>query len=353
MSHSKERTEKTCLNCAASLHGRYCHVCGQENIEPRQTFWHLVSHFFSDITHFDGKFFVTLKDLILKPGFLSKEFVLGRRESYLHPIRLYVFTSAIFFILFFSVVNVKDFARSDEVSMGSIDMETLRSNTLKGARNREDSQNVETAISKLANGGRLLEPGPKLPRKGIHVTTIPYMSFTEYDSVQNALNPSLRDGWLRRKITLKLIEINGKMGKDKQGFLVEWFTLFLHQFPKILFISLPIFAVLLKLLYIRNKSVYYVDHGIFALHLYVFTFIMMLLYLVFKWIETRWGWSWIWILNTALGIFALIYFYLAMINFYRQSRIKTILKYVILAILSIVMIFSLFGGFLLFSLVEA
>jgi len=81
--------------------GRYCHVCGQENVEPKESFWHLLTHFFNDITHFDGKFFITLKDLLFKPGFLSKEYMIGRRASYLNPVRMYVFTSAIFFLLFF------------------------------------------------------------------------------------------------------------------------------------------------------------------------------------------------------------------------------------------------------------
>src|SRR4029079_8070293 len=84
------------------IHGRYCHVCGQQNLEPKESVWHLVSHFFNDITHFDGKFFTTLKYLLLKPGFLSREYIKGRRSSYLDPVRMYVFTSAIFFLLFFA-----------------------------------------------------------------------------------------------------------------------------------------------------------------------------------------------------------------------------------------------------------
>ncbi|HEX4852390.1 MAG TPA: DUF3667 domain-containing protein, partial [Puia sp.] len=92
MSHSKERSEKICLNCNATIYGRYCHVCGQQNIEPKQSVWHLITHFFYDITHFDGKFFVTLKDLLIKPGFLSREYMIGRRMSYLDPIRMYIFT---------------------------------------------------------------------------------------------------------------------------------------------------------------------------------------------------------------------------------------------------------------------
>ncbi len=86
--------------------GLFCHNCGQENIEPKESVWHLVSHFFQDITHFGVKFFTSLKDLIIKPGFLSKEYMIGRRVRYLNPIRMYLFTSAIFFLIFFSLYAV-------------------------------------------------------------------------------------------------------------------------------------------------------------------------------------------------------------------------------------------------------
>ena len=102
VSHLKERKEQNCLNCHTALSGRYCHVCGQENLEPKETVWHLVQHFFNDITHFDGKFFSTVKYLLKRPGFPSSEYAKGRRASYLNPIRMYVFTSAIFFISSFS-----------------------------------------------------------------------------------------------------------------------------------------------------------------------------------------------------------------------------------------------------------
>jgi hypothetical protein len=102
MSHHQERSEKNCLNCGSQVYGRYCHVCGQENKEPKESFWHLVSHFFNDITHFDGKFFNSVKYVLFRPGFLPAEHMRGRRASYLDPVRMYIFTSAIFFLLFFS-----------------------------------------------------------------------------------------------------------------------------------------------------------------------------------------------------------------------------------------------------------
>ena len=66
-----------------------------------------INHFFSDVTHFDGKFFITVKDLFAKPGFLSAEYMIGRRVRYLDPIRMYIFTSAIFFLIFFSLFDVQ------------------------------------------------------------------------------------------------------------------------------------------------------------------------------------------------------------------------------------------------------
>ena len=92
MPHLPERSEKVCLNCKADLIGRFCHICGQENVEPKEGFWHMVTHFVFDLFHFDGKFLSTLKYLLFKPGYLSKEHLIGKRASYLHPIRMYVFT---------------------------------------------------------------------------------------------------------------------------------------------------------------------------------------------------------------------------------------------------------------------
>ena len=100
MSHLPQRKEKNCLNCGTTVIGKYCHNCGQENIVPKESVWHLVTHFFNDITHFAGKFFSTLKDLLFKPGFLSKEYIKGRRATYLNPVRMYLFTSFIFFLYF-------------------------------------------------------------------------------------------------------------------------------------------------------------------------------------------------------------------------------------------------------------
>ncbi len=85
--------------------GKYCQNCGHENVEQKDTVWHLISHFFSDITHFDGKFFTSVKDIVSKPNFLSKEYMLGKKAAYLNPIRMYLFTFFSFFF-FISVFEI-------------------------------------------------------------------------------------------------------------------------------------------------------------------------------------------------------------------------------------------------------
>ena len=90
MSQRKQRNEPDCLNCGTIVVGRYCQNCGQENIEVKETFLQIVYHFIADITHFDGKLIQTVRLLILKPGFLTKEYVAGKRFRYIHPIRMYI-----------------------------------------------------------------------------------------------------------------------------------------------------------------------------------------------------------------------------------------------------------------------
>ena len=103
MQHAHLRKDKICLNCGATVQERFCSHCGQENTEPRESFRHLIGHFFADVTHYDAQVFTTVKDLIVKPGYLTGQYNAGKRVSYLNPIRMYIFISAVFFIVAFSL----------------------------------------------------------------------------------------------------------------------------------------------------------------------------------------------------------------------------------------------------------
>ncbi len=105
MSHTKLRIEKNCLNCGHTVEERYCPNCGQENIELHDSTFHLVLHFVQDIFHYEGKTWHTLRSLIRKPGLVAAEYLAGKRVHNIQPIRLYFFTSTIFFLLLFYYVR--------------------------------------------------------------------------------------------------------------------------------------------------------------------------------------------------------------------------------------------------------
>src|SRR3954462_15825380 len=105
MSKSPIRKDKTCLNCNYVVENKFCPNCGQENTDTRKTFHHLFVHFFEDLTHYENAFWKTIKNLLFKPSSLTREYLSGRRLSYLAPVRLYIFIS---FITFFTIAISAD-----------------------------------------------------------------------------------------------------------------------------------------------------------------------------------------------------------------------------------------------------
>jgi hypothetical protein len=400
VSHLKERKEKNCLNCQSEVVGRYCHKCGQENLEPKETVWHLIQHFFNDITHFDGKFFETVKYLLSRPGFLSLEYMRGRRMAYLNPIRMYVFTSAIFFIILFSMKKPEDMAKAGDYTKDDLkvamNLGALRQDSARLVRNlkvEDDADDKEdlkekieyraieiAAIKKtygdtvkrifnknelagfvtqaytdsITSGNYNIAKQNKFKRAArlyakeesdnVNINVyqddqifgwgIKYRTVAEYDSAEKALPDSLRDGWLKRMIIRRSMVILKEYREDRRLFLEHLIENIFHSFPKILWISLPIFAMILNILYFRHKQYFYVNHGIFAIHVYCATFIQLFVFLMIfqltKIADASWLHTILLLLNIAVFIWMMIYPYKAMRGFYMQRRAKTFLKYFIL-----------------------
>ena len=351
MSHSKIRSEKVCLNCGTETPGRYCPACGQQNIEPKQTVWHLITHFFSDITHFDGKFFVTVKDLFAKPGFLSRQYMLGRRVSYLDPIRMYIFTSAIFFLIFFSMINVKNI-RFDNESNKEIHPDSVYHELLSGAKNAQDSADILKIQKAISVSPKAKDSSQTRVHTNIDIERSEFATVAAYDSAEKKMPAEKRDGWLKRLIKIKTIELNERYKNEKGNLFRELLSNYIHNCPKVLFISLPLFALLLKLLYIRRKQFYYVDHGIFSVHLYIFSFLILLILFGIGELRTYSGWAWLNWMIAAIILYAFIYYYKAMRRFYGQGRAKTVIKYILLFILSFIVQLTIFVAAIVFTVFE-
>ncbi|HXL56656.1 MAG TPA: DUF3667 domain-containing protein, partial [Chitinophagaceae bacterium] len=349
MSHLKERKEKNCLNCNAEVLGRYCHICGQENVEVEESFWALATHLIYDITHFDSKFFDTVKYLLLKPGFLSKEYLRGRRASYLHPIRTYVFTSAIFFIVFFTFIvkpgeieknmNTLSYKKPALTEGNKSISEQIRvlQDSLKKTTDEKQRKKIKEEIYGLNIVSSYIPSSEEAEDSIKHNSNKSDMvvnfgnipsTIQEYDSLQQKLRESERDNWLGKLLTYRVISINQKYKGNSERFKEDYLEKFKHSIPQMMFISLPLVALVMQLLYIRRrKQFFYVDHVILMIHVYIAIFISLLIYYGFDALHkaTDFGlFGWI---TTLIGIYIFLYCFMAMYKFYRQGIFKTFVKY--------------------------
>jgi len=365
MSHGKLRTEKNCLNCNAQLYGRFCSVCGQENIEPHETFWQLLSHFVYDLFHYDGKAVSTIKTLLFRPGLLTHEYVRGRRASYLHPIRLYIFISAMFFLLVFSLSNSNDEALNENFKTAILHdkdslqkqlantTDTIKRNKISNQIKEEDEiLHIYDMTGMRMDTADIRNQDTISLTKGIIITDDLPATIFEYDSIQKKLPQKSRDGWLMQKVNQKVISINAKYKGRRVEFYEAIKEKFVHSLPQMMFISLPVAALIFSVLYVRRKQFTYVQHGVFTVHIYSAVFIFILMLYALSVLNNYLHWGLIKIIIDIGVLFIFFYLYKSMRNFYEQQRFKTILKYFIFLssysiVLSLLMII-----FLLTSLIQ-
>jgi hypothetical protein len=175
-----------------------------------------------------------------------------------------------------------------------------------------------------------------------------FTNIASYDSAQLTLPKSERDNFIERKFKLQNIHLREKYHGDSKAIWEAILEKFKHIFPQMLFVSLPLFALLLKLLYVRRKNFFYVNHVVFTIHLYCGTFIIILggvlvdsLFKSFNYHNKFFS-----LFFTIAGFF---YLYKSMRNFYEQRRAKTIFKYLLVLFLSLFVMSFLFGVFFIFS----
>jgi hypothetical protein len=209
--------DEKCLNCQYPLIGDFCSQCGQKANLHKDSFWHMMIHFFGDYFHYDNKFWKTMRALFLSPGKLSLDYIQGKRATYLNPIPLYILVTTLFFIVNgWEVTSNKESKEEVEFSKNEIKVET------------------QDSLLQLANDGKNLKVS--MDTNGIHVNG--YQSVEQYDSLQNALPDSLKSTGLNRYFERKSIKLKKDTGNDLS--LTEMFEEKIsHSVPKLLFLLMP------------------------------------------------------------------------------------------------------------------
>ncbi len=315
------RSEKNCLNCGAYVEERYCSRCGQENLETKESVRHLISHFFSDLTHYDSKVFTTLKDLLFKPGFLTNEYLAGRRTSYLHPIRMYIFVSFLYFLVTLSFNGLEHQAEEaiaktasqntrKEIADSLRTMLASRGNNLTSGKIKDSV--IRNILSKIDTG--------KVHKTDLTVLfNIRYQDLVAFDSAQQLLPEQKREKGLKPWLYHRWLNTINLYGK--RGMILEVSNRTLHFVPKLMFFLLPIFALLLKLFY-NKKKYFYADHVIFSLHYHTAVFLIFLVVAIISLLFPVLAKD----AESVEYLLALIYLGMALRKTYGQSASYTLLK---------------------------
>ncbi len=329
MKHHPLRKDHTCLNCGNQVENRYCGHCGQENTETRTSFGHLTKHFLEDLTHYEGKFWSTLGYLFAKPAWLTRQYLDGRRSSYLPPIRLYIFAS--FLTFFLPSLLVSPFSE-EETNLSQADLTEL-------AELKMDTTDNFTYHSRL----------------GL-VARTKYKSVQELDSVKAmdelSGNPMSYMDYIWDK---KAIELRGYESIRLWEMFVETLK---KNFPKTLFLFLPLFALVMMLFH--RKSSFYFDHAIFTLHFFSFMLLAFSGYILLSTITERiYYFSDIGLLDhtrpvlfSLLMLWYIYYYFRSHQKLYQEKPAISITKAFVVLMINLILFSALFLGLFFLTLIS-
>ena len=328
----------TCLNCNAPLTGKFCSSCGQEDRPQKLSVWQLLGQFFSGLLNYDGRLILSIRLLFSKLAALTLAYMEGKRSSFVNPVQLYLFTSAIFFLFSstFSTPDLINIASDDEkgnvVSIGSLP-ETSASETVDFAKGF--SEGIEA-------GKRMTESDSIVNLES------DFESYEEYLSNQLTLKPEERSSSFELKFVEKFYQIKDKY-EGQKGFLQAFGEEILNRLPQVLFITLPLLALILKLVFIRRKHYWYIDHLIFVLHIATSFFILLFIQKGLELLASSTDWSAFSLISGLLGFSWFIYYLISFKRFFEKGWLKTLLFFFLTGFLQSIVFMVVFALLLVFA----
>ncbi len=201
-----------CHNCGAAVNYHYCALCGQETKLHVASAGEFIHEFVGHYIALEGRLWTTVQKLLFRPGFLTAEYIAGRRARYVQPLRVYL----TFSILFFFVIKL-----------------------------------AGTPVAKVD------EAAPSTP-----------MITFEQKKPEKELNPALQR--LPLALQARIKAFNARPAEEQSR---TFQAAFFGYVPYAMFFLMPVFALFLKLLYAGSDR-RYGEHLLFALHANGFAFAM-------------------------------------------------------------------------------
>ncbi|MDN5925305.1 MAG: DUF3667 domain-containing protein [Xanthomonadales bacterium] len=344
-----------CGNCGAVLHGAYCHQCGQAAKSPLRHLSGLIEDALDTVFNFDGRFVHTLPALFFRPGFLSIEYFGGHRARYIAPFRLmFLLCLMAFFVTQLELdhgskpilVNTEAGAQINAQLDRQLDhwRQAAKVAAVSGAASSTPATAVSTASPAAAASTPM--PSDDTPLPGHFPSSArldPHRHPMAIKSLPPIANQALNDFAIRVYDNIKSLSgNNGPAARSEatQRVLAEVFSVL----PQTLLVLLPLFALLLKIVYLFKRRLY-VEHLIVALHSHAFLFLSLLLLALLALADQfaihhaqlKAALSWI---SIAMLWWMPVYLFMAQKRIYRQGWIMTTLKFGIVGVSYLVLVSS-------------
>jgi|SRR5580658_62308 hypothetical protein len=205
-----------CANCATPLQGPWCHQCGQVGEDFHRSTWRLIIEAVEGLWHVDGRLWRTLPNLLLHPGRLTRSYLDGHRAPQIPPLRLFLVVLLLVFFVGVGGPVVIALDDDDGKPIAGADGIVHRMTPAEQEEAKESLDRILFGASERASAGT--------------------------------------KSWLRERV-------------EQAAADPERFKLLLEQWAeRFAFLTLPLAAGLLSLLFAFQRRFYVFDHLIFSLH---------------------------------------------------------------------------------------
>jgi hypothetical protein len=320
-SGQQEPAPPRCLNCGHVLHGQYCGVCGQRSSSRLISLWGLVAEGLGDLLDMDSRLWRTLRALLVRPGYLTAEYLEGRRARFMPPFRMYLAFSLLFFLTaFFGMEGIQVVFEGDTGEADRQVAEQTGEEIAAGLRDglagrvppEEAERRAEQLQQTIANAG---ESGEEDGR--------------DLSSVCDDMEFRI-GGWLGQRLSEERLReacrrVVADRGRNLASALVD-------DLPTALFAFLPVLAFVLKLLYPLSRR-YYVEHLLFIVHYQSFVFLVLTLQvLLARLVDLIGNFGWVAALSgVAVAFYIPVYLFRSLRRVYRQGFFASFVKFVALS----------------------
>ncbi|WP_445360620.1 DUF3667 domain-containing protein [Microbulbifer sp. EKSA005] len=348
--------DNKCANCCTQLLGPHCYACGQPVKGMVRNFSSVIGDFLDTLLAFDSRTWKTIPALFFRPGFLTTEYFSGRRVRYVSPVRLFIFLCITsLFVTRLSgdwTINFTDVDPSNEgpqLEASGVDLllqadrpvhtEIPERKGLLGEIKKAEislieakeeveegiKRGIKNEIVKGSNEGRIISQEDSEP--------VWQSSANDPDNKLIRMDikglPKPMQDWMDAKIenaNQNIKQVTENPNRFKKAFL--------KTLPYALLIMLPMFAMMLWVLYIFKRRLY-MEHLIVALHSHAFIFLSILIGNILYMLSVNMvGYTAITLaleaLITLLIFWVLVYLLWMQKRIYRQGWFVTFCKYSVL-----------------------